>query len=115
MIWFIVGFIVAVIIIVNICRDNFYDFSEKLTLSTMTLFLSFLGSICVLGIASVIASSYAEIEYNIASDTKIVALKDNQNANGSFYIGSGYVDEDLYYYYAIETEFGYKTEKNKSR
>lgn len=111
MIWFIVGFIVAVIIIVNICRDNFYDFSEKLTLSTMTLFLSFLGSICVLGIASVISSSYAEIEYNIASDTKIVALKDNQNANGSFYIGSGYVDEDLYYYYAIETEFGYKTEK----
>lgn len=26
----------------------------------------------------------------------------------------GYVDEDLYYYYATETEFGYKTEKVKA-
>ena len=26
----------------------------------------------------------------------------------------GYVDEDLYYYYAIETEFGYKIEKIKA-
>lgn len=26
----------------------------------------------------------------------------------------GYVNEDLYYYYAIETEFGYKTEKLKA-
>ena len=111
MIWFIVGFIVAVIIIICILRDDFYDFSEKLTLSTITLFCSGIASFVLIGIASILASSCAEIEYSVVSDTKIIALKDNQNANGSFYIGSGYVDEDLYYYYAIETEFGYKTEK----
>ena len=35
----------------------------------------------------------------------------NQNINGRSYIGGGRVDEDLYYYYAMETEFGYKIEK----
>jgi hypothetical protein len=50
----------------------------------------------------------------MVSDTKIIALKDNQNVSGSFYIMGGYVDEDLYYYYATETEFGYKTEKVKA-
>ena len=111
MIWFIIGFIVAVVIIVYICLDEWNDLVDKIGLSVITVLTSFLLSCLVLLLASVIISCTAEIEYDKASDTKIVALKDNQNVNGSFYIMGGYVDEDLYYYYATETEFGYKTGK----
>lgn len=47
-------------------------------------------------------------------ETPIIALKDNQNISGHFYLMGGYVNEDLYYYYAKETERGYKTEKVKA-
>lgn len=114
MIWFIIGLVVAVVIIVYICRDDWNDLGEKIGLSILTLSTSFVISLLVLLLASVIISCNVEIEYDKVSDTKIVALKDDQNVNGSFYIMGGYVDEDLYYYYATETEFGYKTEKISS-
>ena len=60
---------------------------------------------------SKIISSFADVEYYLVSDTKITALKDNQNVNGNFYIMGGYVNEDLYYYYAAETDLGYKINK----
>ena len=77
----------------------------------MALIASIIVSTLVFLSASLVVSTFAENNYNVASDTKIIALKDNQNVNGSFYIMGGYVDEDLYYYYATETEFGYNTEK----
>ena len=114
MIWFIVGLAIAIVIIIRICCDDLNDlgykigFSALAFLSSMSIaFLVFLG-------ASAIISNSAEIKYDIESDTKIIALKDNQNISGNFYIMGGYVGEDLYYYYATETEFGYKTEKVKA-
>lgn len=111
MIWFIIGLIGAAVAIVFICRDEWNDLGEKIGYSIATLFVSFVLSTLVLLLASAIISCGAEIEYDKVSDTKIVSLKDNQNVSGSFYIMGGYVDENLYYYYATETEFGYKTEK----
>lgn len=35
---------------------------------------------------------FIELEYKVVSDKKIVALKDNQNISGSFYITGGRVD-----------------------
>lgn len=83
----------------------------KLLNSLFVLAASFLVSLIVCAAASGIATDFAEVDYKVISDTKIIALKDNQNVSGGFYILGGYVDEDLYYYYAEETEFGYKTEK----
>lgn len=114
MIWFIIGFVVAVAIIIYIWCDDWNDLGDKIGGSVLALLASFLISLIICLVASLITSYCAELEYNVASDTKIVALKDNQNISGSFYIMGGYVDEDLYYYYAIETEFGYKTEKIKA-
>ena len=114
MIWFILGFIIAVVIIIFEFYDGLYDWGERIGIPIFTLITSFAISLVVWFVASIITSCCAEIEYNVVSDTKIIALKDNQNVNGSFYIMGGYVDEDLYYYYATETEFGYKTEKIKA-
>lgn len=114
MIWFVIAGLVAIVIIIFICRDDWNDFFEKITMSFSTLLVSFAIASFVFFFASIITSYCAEIEYNVVSDTKIIALKDNQNINGNFYIFGGYVDEDLYYYYATETEFGYKTKKLKA-
>ena len=114
MIWLIIGALVCVGVIVYICCDDWNGWVEKILLSVLTVIASTAITLVVLLASSCIASCCAEIEYNVVSDTKIIALKDNQNTSGSFYIMGGYIDEDLYYYYATETEFGYKTEKIKA-
>lgn len=114
MIWLIIGVLVCVGVIVCICCDDWNGWVEKILLSVLTVIVSIAITLVVLLVSSCIASCCAEIEYNVVSDTKIIALKDNQDISGSFYIMGGYIDEDLYYYYATETEFGYKTEKIKA-
>lgn len=111
MFWFIIGFIVFIAWTIYIIVDDCYDWGEKISTSFLVLITSFLGAILALLLSTLIIGSCAEVDYNKVSDTKIIALKDNQNVSGSFYIMGGYVDEDLYYYYATETDFGYKTEK----
>ena len=114
MIWLIIGLVVFVVMTIRIFCDDFYDLGDKIFFSFVNLLLSIFITFVVLLLSSVAVSSVAEVDYNMVSDTKIIALKDNQNIDGRFYIMGGYVDEDLYYYYATETDFGYKTEKVKS-
>lgn len=111
MIWLIIGFIVFIAWVIYDIFDGLYNFWEIIGFSVLKLTASMLGSIVAFLLACFIIGSCAKVDYNKVSDTKIIALKDNQNVSGSFYIMGGYVDEDLYYYYATETEFGYKTEK----
>lgn len=114
MVWLYLGFIVAVIAIIIICRDEDNYLDEKIGYSCAAFILSMIASVVLLLTSSAIVSSCAEMKYHVVSDTKIIALKDNQNINGNCYIMGGYVGEDLYYYYTTETEFGYKTEKIKA-
>jgi hypothetical protein len=114
MIWIIIGLVVFIVVTIKVLCDSYYDWDEKILHPLGTLFLSSMITFLVLLISSGIVSCIAEVDYDMESDTKIIALKDNQNVNGRFYIMGGYVNEDLYYYYATETEFGYKTEKVKS-
>lgn len=114
MVWLILGFIIAVIIIIVGCVFEWDGIGEKIGNSVLTLISSFVMSVLVAIFMGMIITPISEIEYSVISDTKIIALKDNQNVNGSFYVLGGYVDEGLYYYYAVETEFGYITEKIKA-
>ena len=45
--------------------------------------------------------------YNTEKES-IVALKNNNFSTGQFFIGSGYIDSDLYYYYFTENKDGGK-------
>lgn len=114
MIWIIIGLVVFLVVTIKVLCASWCDWVEKLLYPLATLLVSGMATFLVVLISSGIVSSVAEVDYNMVSDTKIIALKDNQNVNGKFYIMGGYVDEDLYYYYATETDFGYKTEKVKS-
>lgn len=111
MIWVIIGLVIFIMMTVKLCCDGWYSWTEKFLISLANLIITIFATILVVVFVSGIVSSCAEVDYDMESDTKIIALKDNQNVNGNFYIMGGYVDENLYYYYATETEFGYKTEK----
>ena len=115
MFWVIFGIVGAIAaIIIYIAFGNWCDREDIFVFSGLTLIVA--GGLCIIGIlvSNVIAKECAEISYDITSDTKIVTLKDNQNVSGNYYLFSGRIDEDLYYHYATETEFGYKTEKLKA-
>lgn len=114
MIWIVIGLAVLVIMSIRTFLDDLLDFGAKLGFFVMGVVAVCIATVGVAAIASLMTTSFAEAEYTLASDTKISALKDNQNISGNFYIMGGYVDEDLYYYYATETEFGYKAEKIKA-
>jgi hypothetical protein len=114
MIWFILGLFITIIVTVFVCIDDWNDLADKIAYSFIALLVSVIAATLVWLLSSGIVSTCVEIKYDKVSDTQIIALKDNQNVSGSFYIMGGYVDEELYYYYATETEFGYKTEKISS-
>lgn len=46
-------------------------------------------------------------EYS-TTDTPIISLRADAAANGTFFLGTGRVDSDIYYYYMAETDSGYK-------
>lgn len=113
MIWLIIGFVVAVVFIVSawIHEDGLLS---KIGYTFAGIFVGFVVSIFILLIASGIFNCFlddSDYVYSLSESTNIIALKDNQNISGSYFIFSGYVDEELYYYYAKETEFGYITDK----
>lgn len=96
-------------------NDYWYDGAEAFLDSMLTLIVSFLFAGVILLFSSVfVAAADAHIDYELETDTKIIALKDNSDITGSRFVFSGYVDDDLYYYYATDTELGYKVEKVKA-
>lgn len=115
MIWLIIGIIAMVIAIIYGWIENFgIDLGDCFLWSLVILVLGSCITLLVFTMSSGIVSSEEAIEFKQVEDTPIIALKDNQNTEGHFYLTGGYVNENLYYYYAIETEFGYKTEKIKA-
>ena len=117
MLWFILGLIITVIIILYCFTDNWYGLGEKIGYSILIfLVVMLLAFMCLLFTSLICECTTPEDGYNweITETENIIALRDNQNITGAYYIFSGYIDEDLYYYYAKETQFGYKTDKIKA-
>lgn len=50
-------------------------------------------------------------EYYVKNDFEIVAMQDNLNTNGRFYLTHGMIETDLYYFYMRETSRGLKQGK----
>lgn len=114
MIWLVIAIIAFIVLVVQIVRDSWSGIFGKLAEIIVAYLIMSFGWLLVTLIVSGVVSCFAELDYEYVSDTKIIALKDNLSTSGRFYITSGHVDEDLYYYYAVDTELGYKTEKVKA-
>lgn len=116
MIWFILGLVGFVVYFIWFIVEEWEwsDSSDRVFIPFLSFLSALLVSVLCCFISSLVVSEVAELDYTKTNDTEIIALKDNQNISGGFFIMSGYVDEDLYYYYAKETVYGYKTEKVKA-
>ena len=72
-----------------------------------------IGVISILGIilTAFIVCGLAFIpgyKYELSNVQSISALEDNSTVKGNFYLGSGYVDEELKYYYMVSEQGGKK-------
>ena len=107
MLWFIIGIVAVVIYIIWMCADELFSGGEIAVLG----FMSFLGAMLVAFLltlfSSAIAYSCADKTYSVAEDVEIYALQDNITTEGSFFLGSGHIDDELKYFYVEETDLGY--------
>ena len=89
---------------------GFYSFWETLFGSAGLAFMVFLVGFLIALVLSV-AWEDAPVEIISSTDHKIVALQDNFGLEGNFFLGSGYVDDELSYTYMHYVEgCGYKAE-----
>ena len=72
-----------------------------------------LSALVFLLVSSVVSETTTIDDYvfELEETTEISALKDSQDAEGHFYLLGGYTGEELYYYYAKDTEMGVFVDK----
>lgn len=109
MIWFVIALIVAVVVFIkSYAWDTFWN---SIGWSLVGLVVGCLFALLI----SIVTSCIPEHEdkvYNITESNSIVALSDSVGANGSFgFLGTGHIKDDLYYYYMVKNDTGYKAEK----
>ena len=111
MLWFIIAAIVAVSVIIYWIRDDVFDAGELWGLGFMLFFAVIAIALIVALLSSAIAEECADKTYSVAEDIDIHALQDNITTEGSFFLGSGHINDELKYFYVAETDLGY-TVKN---
>lgn len=99
----IIGFIAGVIYALNNC----YDFLEGAGMTILITILGIMISFIVILPVSAIADSCADKTWSTVEDIDIYALQDNLTTEGSFFLGSGHIDDELKYFYVKETDVGY--------
>ena len=103
---------IAIIILVMVWRDEWNDWFEKIIYSVGVALVWFLGTVLLTIIVSgITCMSEVEMTYTKADEQPIYAFKDNTMVEGNHFLFSGYVDEELHYFYVVEDELGYHTEK----
>lgn len=101
----IIGIIISVVTVAFMLMSNNYN-EKTFTIRAITLLIG--GSI--LTTSCVVSSQITEKkeEYKLIESQNIVALQDNSNTSGRFFLGSGTVNGSMYYCYYIDTDEGYK-------
>ena len=77
-------------------------------------FLVFLLSVAMIGFCSSVAVIFPQT-CEKSSTERIIALNDSTGVNGrAGFLGSGYVEDELYYYYMTDTKEGFQAKKIKA-
>lgn len=108
----VIGALIAYIIYMMFGWD--LDDQSERTLYIIMLIFIFMG--IGFGIYGNLQSEkYAEWEVEQTSTEPIVALQDNSGLTGRFYMRSGYINSEEYYYYLVKlNNGGYKSNKVKT-
>lgn len=90
--------ITTIIVARSMYADCFVDWAFSAFVGFMLALIPFTIALCLFGY------DYDRCIVEKKSSQEIIALKDNMNIRGSAYLFGGHIDEDLYYFYAKETE-----------
>ena len=99
------GLIIGLIVVIKETIEWHWEWSGILLIFLSTFAGTLLGGL----ISLLVAAFGAEIPMVPEGEpvkTELVALEDGNGIHGSFYLGSGYVESDQYYYYLTETPKG---------
>ena len=102
-------FVIVSIIIINFSKDPHDDEVGGF------LLLTFFG--CALCWAAIcgISQCYLETSMQEVSNVEIYSLNNDTEISGHFAFGSGMIQEEMYYYYYVKGDYGYKIEKLKAK
>lgn len=107
MLWIILGAIIGIVIGIYLTSDAWMELWERVIMTfLLALLCSTLGVLFAM-FSGVFADICADKTYHVVEDIEIYALQDNITTEGSFFLGSGHVDDELKYFYVEETELGY--------
>lgn len=103
MIWIISVVVALVVGIILIVKTKFFDSNPFAVIECVLLaaFMIFLSNLLRM-------PDYFENKTIIETNVQeIVALQDTAQANGKYFLGTGTYQEEMYYFYYVETENGY--------
>lgn len=113
MIWFILVVIFSIWFI-KFLHDDDCSFVVGFFFWLFMTFLVFIFSIAMIGFCSSVAVIFPQT-CEKSSTEHIIALNDSTGVNGrSGFLGSGYVEDELYYYYMTDTKEGFQAKKIKA-
>jgi hypothetical protein len=108
MIWLILALIVAIVLpIILTVKGELWDFGDGVLVFMFTCFVGVLLSLAIMVLGGGIATaSGAPTQSEKVESVEVISLNDNSNTEGTFFLGSGSVNEELVYYYAYESDKG---------
>lgn len=107
MIWIIAAIVLSIIIIIHNIRYYYDGIGDGIFMSGLIVIAMLVGSFLPIIASSAIAEVEADKTYYLVDDTDIYALQDNVGSSGTFFLGSGRIEDKAKYFYVVETDFGY--------
>lgn len=101
MIYLIIGVVIGIILVIADSIDYGFEFWTLLR-----VLIGFLIGLVVWISVGTIIGLFLPTEYQLYETQNLSALKDNSSISGSFFLGSGTVDEHTVYKYVTDTDKG---------
>ncbi len=101
------GMVIGVVVGIVMALTDWVDFWEGVGYAFLGLLMGTLLGLLVWLPVNAIVDCCAEKTYYTVEDTDIYALQDNFATEGSFFLGSGHIDDELKYFYVKQTDVGY--------
>jgi uncharacterized membrane protein len=110
MLWVIIGILTVIVAIIYFAYEwftGYYDGGEFVVASLIVIMWAVALVILFVTISSAVCDATCDKTWYTYDDTKIYALQDDVLEQGRFFLGSGYIDSRLKYFYVEDTEIGY--------
>lgn len=105
MIFIIICLLISFYFVAQCWIDNWNDIDEKIYITIVILFMAIgAGLILWFSIGYIIGSFMPTVD--IKETKELYALQNNNEISGSFFLGSGRIDEEMYYVYIVKEDKG---------